>query len=513
MTHPAGGIETPEIEISGFSKTFPGQRALEGVDMKLFAGEIHALVGENGSGKSTLIKCLSGYHTPDHGAMLKVRGQPVRLPYGAREAASHGLVFVHQDFGIVPSLTVMENIALGTGFATRRGSIQWREQAKIARRELGRLGHGDIPPELEARHLSASMQAIVAIARSLAAAESGARLIVLDEPTAALPEAEVTTLFEVVRRLAVMGATVLFVSHRLSEVFDLATHVTVLRDARKVGSYDVKELDERRLVELIVGRDLPNLYPDSTSAPRRDVVLRVKGLVGNRLNGVDFEAHRGEILGIAGLQGSGRSELMRTLFGAQQPAGGVIELDGRPVRFASSRSAIDAGMALVPEDRLHFGALGHLTVAENLSLPTVGRYFRRGWLQRRGERARVRQLIDEFHVQPPDPDRLMCRLSGGNQQKAILAKWIETGPTVLLLDEPVQGVDVGSKTEIWALIEHLVATRGTTVLVTSSDFDDLQGICHRVLVLRDGRIVADLADGRKTVECMIEHAYLTGAAA
>jgi ribose transport system ATP-binding protein len=502
----------PAVEIVGLAKTFPGQRALAGVDLELRAGEIHALVGENGCGKSTFIKCLSGYHQPDAGGAMRVRGADVALPYGPGQAADLGFLFVHQDFGIVPSLTVMENIALGTGFATRRGAIRWREQAARARHELERLGRGDIPPDLPARHLSASSQAIVAIARSLAGAEDGATLIVLDEPTAALPEAEVDILFDVVRRLADLGVATLFVSHRLREVFDLADRVTVLRDGRKVGTHDVADLDERRLVELIVGRDLQGLYPEPTPPPRSDVVLRIRGLAGVRLRDVSFDAHAGEIVGIAGLQGSGRSELLRLLFGAQRRTGGEVDLHGAPVDFATTRAGIRAGMALVPEDRLNQGALGGMTVAENISLPTVGRYFRQGVLRRGAERERTAGLIGEFNVQPPDPNRLMGRLSGGNQQKAILAKWIETDPEVLLLDEPVQGVDVGSKSEIWKIIEALVEERGTTVILTSSDFEDLQAICHRVLVLRDGAVVAELAAAQNTVEHITNHAYLAEAA-
>ena len=506
--------EDPVVEITGFSKTFPGQVALSDFDLALRPGEIHALVGENGSGKSTLIKCLSGYHTPDEGAGLRVRGAEVTVPYRGKKAADHGLLFVHQDFGIVPSLTVMENMALGNGFATRRaGQIDRKSQARRTRAALTRLGRDDISPMAEASTLPSSSQAAVAIARTLEGAREGASLIVLDEPTAALPEAEVSALFDVVRRLAATGVAVLFVSHRLKEVFELCHRVTVLRDAKRVGTYDVANLTERELVQRIVGRDLAALYPVSLAEARADVVLAVRDLSGKRLRDATFDAHRGEILGIAGLQGSGRSELMRLLFGAQARSAGTVTVDGQELRLRSAGDGIRAGMALVPENRIEHGVLARMTMAENLSLPTVGRYWKGGRLRRGDERARVLEMISEFNVQPPEPDRLMGRFSGGNQQKGILAKWIETDPTVLLLDEPVQGVDVGSKSEIYQLIERLVESRGTTVVMTSSDFEDLNAVCHRVLVLREGRIAAELTGTNKTVEHMIEHAYLVAEAA
>jgi ABC-type sugar transport system ATPase subunit len=501
------------VEVAGFSKTFPAQRALVDLHLGLRRGEIHALVGENGSGKSTFIKCLSGYQPPDPGARLTVGGETVSLPYGAGQAAGHGLVFVHQDFGIVPTLSVMENIALGHGYVMRGGRIRWARQAEIASAALTRLGRPDIPPDVSAGRLSASSQAVIAIARGLAQAADGARLLVLDEPTAALPDAEVTILFDAVRRLAAEGMAILFVSHRLGEVFELADRVTVLRDGRKVGTFATADLDERTLIEHIVGRELSALYPDAVPHARREVVLEVRGLTGHRVRDVTFTAHRSEVVGLAGLLGSGRSELLRLLFGAQPRVGGEVLVDGRPSRPLSPGEGIADGFALVPEDRLREGALSHMSVAENMSLSTVGRYWRGGRLRRGEEKTRIAGMMREFNIQPADPDRLMGRFSGGNQQKAILAKWIETDPRVLLLDEPVQGVDVGSKSEIYELIERLAEQRGMTVLVASSDFEDLHAVCHRVLVLRAGQVVGDLAGPENTVDRMLELAYLNQEAA
>jgi len=500
------------VEISALSKTFGGHRALYDFTLQIARGEIHALVGENGCGKSTLIKCLSGYHAPDPGAGLIVGGAVLSMPYPAARASDHGLVFVHQDFGIAPNLSVMENVALGSGFATKHGAIRWKEQAQQATQALRVLGRDDIPPEATAGHLPASAQPIIAIARALASARRGANLIVLDEPTAALPMAETDALFAAVRRLAEAGTAVLFVSHRLQEVFEVADRVTVLRDARKVGTYRTAELDHRALVNIIVGKDLSTLYPDSV-APRRDAVaLKVSGLSGSTVRDVSFDAHRGEILGIAGLQGSGRSELLRLLFGAQRRASGDVVLGESRVDLVSPADAIRAGVALVPEDRLRQGIFGAMSVGENVTISTLRRYWRWGRLRSRGERGRVDELMQRFDIRPGDPAQVMARLSGGNQQKGVLAKWLETEPRLLLLDEPVQGVDVGAKADIYHLIEQWVESTSATVVIVSADFEDLRAVCHRVLVMREGRIVAELVGAQKTVDRMTELAHLSEAA-
>ncbi len=502
----------PPIEIRGLSKVFGGHRALSDFNLDLQPGDIHALVGENGCGKSTLIKCLSGYHSPEAGATLTVGGAVLSLPYTAAHASDHGLVFVHQDFGIVPSLSVMENIALGSGFVTRHGRIRWKEQARHATTALRVLGREDIAPDAMAKDLPASAHAIIAIARALASAGGGANLVVLDEPTAALPLSETDALFDAVRRLADAGTAVLFVSHRLQEVFEVADRVTVLRDSIKVGTYATAEIDHRTLINMIVGRELSALYPESVAPARKAVALEVSGLSGSAVRDVSFAAHRGEILGIAGLQGSGRSELMRLLFGAQRRTAGEVCLGGTSVRFGSPSAGIAAGVALVPEDRIRQGIFGGMSVAENVTVPTLGRYWKWGRLRARRERARVEELIGLFDIRPADAAQLMARLSGGNQQKGVLAKWLETEPRLLLLDEPVQGVDVGAKAEIYHLIERWVERTSATVVIVSADFEDLRAICHRVLVMREGQVVADLEGAHKTVDRMTELAYLSEAA-
>ena len=501
------------VNIAGLSKTFPGQRALDDFSLTLRRGEIHALVGENGSGKSTLIKCLSGYHLPDAGASFAVGGAAMSMPYTAAQAAERGLVFVHQYFGIVPGLTVMENVALGSGFATRQGRIDWKSQAARTTSALAILGREDIAPAAKAGDLPVSSRAIIAIARALASAGAGdgANLLVLDEPTAALPQAEVDVLFGAVRSLARAGTAVLFVSHRLPEVFELADRVTVLRDSRVVARYDIDDVDERTLVSAIVGRDLGAMYPSSTPRVRSDVALEVRGLSGSRVRDVTMTASRGEIVGVAGLQGSGRSELLRLLFGAQAATNGEIRLRDRTVKFTSPVRAIEAGVALVPEHRVEQGIFLGQSLSENVLLTTVRRYWSGLRIDRRRERVRVRELIDKFDIRPAKPGQAMSRLSGGNQQKAVLAKWIETSPVLLLLDEPTQGVDVGSKSDIYRLVEEWVEESGSTVVMVSSDFEELSALCHRVLVMRDGRVAAQMDGPHVPVERIVESAYFGSA--
>lgn len=495
----------PAVSLRSFGKTYAGHRALRGVDLDIRGGEVHALVGENGCGKSTLIKCLSGYQDPDGGSRLVVAGEQVDLPLGESGASERGLLFVHQDFGIIGSLSVMENIAMGAGFTTRSGRIRWAEQAEDTRRALAVLGRDDIDPRAQASTLSVAEQAIVAIARSLARAGTSTRLLVLDEPTAALPHSEVEHVFRAVRRLAASGVSVLFVSHRLQEVFELADRITVLRDGEVVRTVAAAEIDERELVRLMVGRPVETMYPEVPEGQReREVLLRVSGLSGTRATDVSFGVRRGEIVGLAGIQGSGRSEIIRMIAGVQRPRAGTIEVGGLSHRFACPADAIAVGVAHVPEDRLRQGAIGSLSVGDNISLLTLERFFRRGRLRRRVEHARSTELVGEFNVRPGNVSAPMKRLSGGNQQKAILAKWIEIGPRVLLLDEPSQGIDIAAKSDIYHQIERWVKQTSSAVLVVSSDLDDLRALCHRVLVLRDGQVVAELEGAEKSVHRMAE---------
>jgi ribose transport system ATP-binding protein len=472
---------------------------------------VHALLGQNGSGKSTLIKVLSGYHAADEG-VVELRGEELQLPLPTAELRRRGLAFVHQELGLVETMSVLENLRVGR-FETGHGRrIRW--QAERARaRELLRRFDLDVDPRTPVARLSRTSRAIVAIIRALDdmhVLELGEEpraggLLVLDEPTASLPEDEVRLLFDAMRHVTETGSSVLFVTHRLEEVLAACDVVTVLRDGRHVATERIDRVDERRLIELILGRELDALYPE---VERRagEPVLRVDGLTGEVARDVSLTLRRGEILGLTGLVGAGHDELPYLVYGARRPAAGVVAVDGRVVEDASPRRAAERGLALLPADRQGQAGIPRATVKENVTLPVLRRYRRLGRLEHRRERRDVREVLRRFHVRPPDPERRLATLSGGNQQKTLLARWIEVGPQVLLLHEPTQGVDVGSRREIFELLEATVE-RGTAVLYASAEHEDLARLCDRVLVFRRGRIAHELAGVALTKESIAAACY------
>ena len=494
------------LSVRGLSKTFGGQRALSEVDLDVMSGEVHALLGENGSGKSTLVKCLSGYHHPDPGARIEVGGEVLPPTYGPENATGYGLAFVHQDLGLIPTLTVAENMLLGqsppTGFGWR---AKKRQEAALAREQLKALDHPDIEPRRFVGELSVAEQTIVALGRALYGAERG-KLLVLDEPTASLAQSEVDRLFEAVRRITEQGHGVIYISHKLDEVRALAQTVTVLRNGEKVGTRTVADLPRAELIEMIVGRPLEALYPSGPPAAHSEPVLSARGISGKRVQDLSLTLHKGEIVGVAGLLGCGKSELGRLLFGDQRLSAGEVRIEDRELRLRTPADAIGEGISMVPADRHKNGVLLDHSVGENMTLLETRRYWRRG-LMRRRERARtVRALMDEYDVRPRQPSRLIGLLSGGNQQKAVLAKWMHRDLKVLILDEPAQGVDIGAKAQILAQLER-VAARGVAVLFISEEVDDLIHLCDRIIVLADGRVAGEAAAAEKTRNHISELAY------
>src|SRR4051794_20636173 len=477
---------TPALEVRGLSKTFPGQRALIEVDVEIQPGEIRGLVGQNGCGKSTMIKILAGYHDPDPGAEVFVDGEPLAL--GAAGAGDHaGLRFVHQDLGLVPTLDTRDNLAMGHGYERNRfGLISWRREQRLARDTLRGLGY-DFDVRLPSSHLVISQRTAIALARALSPRSTPARLLVLDEPTANLPAAEIDRLFATVRAVRDRGVAVLFVSHHLDEGFSLCDNVTVLRDGRHIITPPGKGLGEDGLIALMIGRQLDQFQvPSEVTTRAGEPVLWAQDLRTGVLAGVDLQVRPGEIVGVAGITGSGREEIALALFGGIDREGSVA-IDGRELEAHRPDKAVEVGLALVPAERHANAAFLDSNLRENVSIVNPG-HFKVGFLlNRKKEVSEVTSWLQKLKVKPPVPERGLSTLSGGNQQKVVLARWLRQKPKVLVLDEPTQGVDVGAKADIHVLVEE-AAAEGTAVVVVSTDHGELTRLAERVVVLRNGRV-------------------------
>ena len=477
------------LRLDGICKSFGPTRALADVSLTVARGEVHGLVGGNGSGKSTLIKILSGVVKPDSGT-IRIGEATLTGVLGSRpeEAREAGLRVVHQKSSVFPDLSVAENLALGAEFPRRRiGAINWRAQRRRASEVLERFGI-DADPADPVQRLRPATRAMVAIARALQDLnDDRPGTLVLDEPTASLPPSEVHVVLEAMRRYAAAGHAVIFVSHRLDEVLSATDRLTVLKDGVEVAELSTADTDHDQLAELIAGRSLAGTRGSSHVRRASDggPGLSVQGLSGGGLKHASFTVERGEIVGVAGLLGSGRSSLLRLLFGVTQRTGGTVTLSGRPLSPRKPIEAMRAGVAYVPEDRTSESVFSELSLVENLSIAGQERYWRRGLLRKRREMRDSLTLIDAFGIKCESPSASIAQLSGGNQQKAILARWIRREPSLLLLDEPTHGVDVGAREDIYSLVRQ-AAGQGTCVLVVSSDAEELELLCDRLLVLRDG---------------------------
>ncbi|MEU4098003.1 sugar ABC transporter ATP-binding protein [Streptomyces sp. NPDC026673] len=483
---PPPPIAAPLLTMSGITKSFPGVRALDGVDLDVQAGEVHCLLGQNGAGKSTLIKVLAGVHQPDDGE-ITWRGEPVSLrsPIAAMRL---GIATIYQELDLVEGLSVAENVFLGHEPTSAGFVVRGRDARRGAAVLLGRLGHPEIDPARRVGDLSAAHQQIVSMARALS---HDVRLIVMDEPSAALDPEETDNLLRIVGQLTADGVAVVYISHRLEEIRRVGDRVTVLKDGRAVaGGLPAKSMPTRDIVALMTGRDVEYVFPERPSAPPvGDPVLRVEGLSRDgEFAPVDLEVRPGEIVGLAGLVGSGRSEILETLYGARKPTAGRVIVDGRALKPGSVPSAVRAGLGLAPEERKAQALLMLESVTRNVSVSTLSRFSRGGWLDRREERRVAREATRALSLRPDNPDAQVRTLSGGNQQKAVLARWLLRGCRVLLLDEPTRGVDVGARAELYAVIRRL-ADDGLAVLLVSSEVPEVLGLADRVVVLREGRVV------------------------
>ena len=495
------------LRITGLSKTFGAALALDDVSLELLRGEVHGFVGRNGSGKSTLIKILSGYHAPDPGACLEIGGVEVPLPLQPGTASAHGLAFVHQDLGLLPEMSVLENVRIGRFATGRYGRIHWGAERRLVADALARFGVA-VSPDLLVSELSGVDRALVAIVRGfldLQGHEHG--IIVLDEPTAYLPRDSVDQLFSTVRAVADADTTVMFVSHRLPEVMDITDRTTVIRDGRTVATVDTASITEAALIEMILGGRLEDFYPEP-HRPTAELALSAVGLTGTIAADVTFDVHRGEIVGLTGIAGAGYDEVPYLLFGASTASAGEVHIGDERIAATTldPEGAIRAGMALLPADRPNASGVGEFTISQNVSLPVLSSLFRRGRLDGRAERSLVLDLLRQYTVRPAEPERPLGELSGGNQQKALLAKWMQRRPPVLLLHEPTQGVDVGAKADVFERLKE-AADAGTAVVYSSAEYEDLAQMCDRVLVFQAGRIVAELAGADLTEDRLVEQCY------
>ena len=482
----------PRVELRGGSMRFGATQALDDVSIALLPGEIHALVGENGAGKSTLVKILGGIHTPDSGTIV-LDGEAIAL-HGPAHARALGIAVVHQEPRLFPDLTVAENVFMGDPPAGVLGSVDWGAMRRSAAALFGGLGVrmevGDL-----VRGLSMADQQLIEIAKALSVE---ARVLILDEPTASLSAHEVERLFTIVRQLRDRGVAILFVSHRLEEVFALCDRATVFRDGRLVVTRVTSELKTGDLVRYMVGREV-TLFP-KVEAPIGDVLLDVRGLSrSDTFHDVSFTVRSGEIVGFAGLVGAGRTEIARVLFGIDRRDHGEILVDGQPVAFTSPSAALHAGIAYVPEDRHQDGLVLDFSIAANVSLPILPRLFPRLFLRASAERALANRYADQLQIRTTGVDQLVSALSGGNQQKVVLAKWLASGPRVLILDEPTRGIDIGAKVEVHRIIAELAAS-GLAIVLISSDLPEVLAMSDRIVVMHEGVVTAIIAHADATEE-------------
>lgn len=473
------------LRMSGITKAFPGVKALDQVSFQLEAGEIHALLGENGAGKSTLMKVLSGVYRKDEG-QISLSGQEVEIN-SPRQASELGIGIIHQELNLVPALSVMENIFLGREPRKGWGLIDFAQMKEAAAAVLAELD-ADIEPEDLIEDLSIGKQQLVEIAKALSYAT---KILIMDEPTTALTETETQSLFAVIRNLAKKGLGIIYISHRMEELFALSDRITVMRDGQYVGTVVTKQTKFEDLIKMMVGRELSARFPKIPCCAG-EVVLQVEKLRRRGvLENVSFELHQGEILGVAGLMGSGRSELARALFGADPLDSGTILISGEEVKVTSPQAAIAAGIALVTEDRKGQGLILGMSIRENMTLPSLKECCQQGIISPLAEENIVTEYLENLKIRTPNGEKMVSELSGGNQQKVVLAKWLATKPKVLIMDEPTRGVDVGAKAEIYQIMSQLVK-QGVAILMISSELPEILGLSDRVLVMHRGTLAADI---------------------
>ena len=481
--------------MKGIVKSFPGVHALKDVDFDLEAGQVVALLGENGAGKSTLTRVLGGAHQLDAG-LIEIDGKPLSIT-SPQESQAAGISVIYQEFNLVRAMTVRDNVFLGQE-PSRLSIIPVEQERKLALELFDRLGVL-IDPDALVGDLTVAQQQIVEIAKALA---TDARIIGMDEPTAALSPNEVEGLFTIIRDLRAQGIGIVYVSHRLIEIFEIADRVTVLRDGGLVGTKPIKDLTRESMIEMMVGRKLENEFPSRSDTG--EVVafsgLEVRNLCrGDSVRNVSFQVSRGEIVALTGLVGAGRTETARLIFGADHRDSGEVSLDGQPLTITNPRKAISAGICLLTEDRKNQGLVLQRSVLENFGLPNMSRFAPRGWINQTCERSAFDRYVEQLQIKVASNEQLAANLSGGNQQKVVLARWLERNAEVIIFDEPTRGIDVGAKYEIYLLMNELAA-QGKAILMISSELPEVIGMADRILVMHEGRITGEIAEGRTATQ-------------
>ncbi|MDB2369158.1 sugar ABC transporter ATP-binding protein [Octadecabacter sp.] len=499
QTEPDVSVQAPVLALDAVTKTFPGVTALSEVSLELYPGRVTALVGENGAGKSTVVKILTGIYQPDGGA-IRVDGDEHQF-HTAQAAADAGVTAIHQETVLFDELSVAENIFLGHAPRGRFGLIDTALMVKRAGEILDSIG-ATVDPTHTLKELGIANKHMVAIARALSI---DARVVIMDEPTAALSHKEIQELYALVESLKAQGKAILFISHKFDEIFRIADRYTVFRDGQLVGAGEISDVSEAALVKMMVGRDVSQIFPKRDHAPGA-LILQVAGLShATEFDSMTFDLHKGEILGFYGLVGAGRSELMHAIFGVTRFNGGTIKIDGRDANISSPADAIANGIVYVPEDRGRQGAIAALPIFQNISLPSLVRTSHKGFLRMAEEFKLAREYSERLELRAASLDTSVGNLSGGNQQKVVIAKWLATQPKVIILDEPTKGIDIGSKAAVHDFMVEL-AEQGLAIIMVSSEIPEVLGMSDRAIVMREGRMVAELQGEDLTPETLVRHA-------
>lgn len=490
--------KTPLLELKDIHKKFPGVYALQGVSFDLYPGEVHALLGENGAGKSTLVKIMSGIYAKDQGEIV-INGKPVQIT-NANEALENGLSVIHQELVLVPHLSIAENLFLGREPQLKNGLVDFQSMSEQTSKFLKEFGL-NLNPDAEVASLTIAQQQMVEVVKAIS---FNARIIAMDEPTSSLTDKEVDSLFSHIRDLAARGIGIIYISHRMSELFEIADRVTVLRDGKYIGTRNVKETTADELITMTVGRPISKYY-NRTYNTNQEAILKVKDLSSRKVKNVNFELRKGEILGFSGLVGAGRSETMHAIMGIDKITGGTLEFEGKPVHVKNTEQMIDYGFSMVPEDRKDEGIFPFQTLKFNLTLKTIKEFINFIFVRNSKEDEIADRYMDELSIKAPNLQTVMNSLSGGNQQKVVISSWLATNPKVLILDEPTRGIDVGTKSEIYEIMNEL-ARNGVSIIMISSDMPEILNLSDRVVVMCEGTTTAVLDHSEATQEKILQYA-------